>query len=211
MTDSDHPYTIETQRVRLLDAAVSRAPFDGWNAKLLANAAKDIDMPKVLAGSLFSQWPVDGIALHSALADDSMVSALQQQQGYGSWGVRETLKRAIMTRLKMVGGDKEAVRVATFKLSLPHYVYRANKINWCTVDSLWSLVGEDSGFDHYSKRSILAVVYPTILLHWFHDNSPDMAVTEAFIARQLDRVVAVMKPASQVRRRITDYLHPFAT
>ena len=191
-----------SERAALLAAILPHANFDGWGRMTLRRAAQDLDMPLALAEDLFPRWPLDAILFHIAQADETMGERLRAETQAAPLGVRATLQRAIALRLAESQPHKEAIRRAVLILSQPAYLYAASRATWRSVDAMWALVGVDRGLDYYSKRSLLAGVYSSVLLRWFQDQSPDAEDTLAFASAQLDRVVAVMKPLGKLRARV---------
>ena len=65
----------DTIAVEILRASMLHVPFDGWNELALSAGANDCGHDTEVVKVAFPRGAVDAIALHSRLADQSMVDA----------------------------------------------------------------------------------------------------------------------------------------
>ncbi len=135
------------------------------------------------------------------LADRRMEAAVD---GLGEMRPSVRLRALIALRLEQNRPDKEAIRRALAVLALPQHARAAAQITARTVDAIWRAAGDQaSGFNWYSKRASLAVIYTSMLLYWLRDTSEDDAPTLGFLDRRLAGVIRV----GRLRRRVEGALH----
>ena len=178
----------------LFSALLSHVPFDGWSDTALRAAAKDVGMEFALAQSYFPD-ALSMIAEHHRRTDAAMVVPAEG-------GVTAKVRAAILSRLAFMEGDREAVRRAASTLAMPHNLFAATKLAYQSADAIWLAVGsQDKGFDWATKRTSLIAVYSATLLYWMEGREP--ADVEAYLDKQLERLLAVMKPLGQMKARVT--------
>ena len=179
----------------LFAALLAHVPFDGWTHTALRRAAKETDVDWALARDFFPD-AITMIDHHHRLTDAAMVVP---EVG----GVTAKVRAAILSRFDYVEADREAVRRALYLLALPHNVYAATKLSYRSADAIWQAVGsDDRGFDWVTKRTTLIGVYGATLLFWLSDRGQDRTAVEAFLDKQLKRLLTVMKPVSQMKARV---------
>ena len=105
---------------------------------------------------------------------------------------RDRIAHAIMLRLELVSGDREAVRRGATLFALPHHAADGARAIWHTADTIWTALGDESrDFAWYSKRATLSAVYSSALLYWLGDDSPGASATREFVARRIDNVMQI--------------------
>lgn len=192
-------------RDRLIEAAVTHVPFDGWTRTALMRAADDLGVDRKDADALFPGAARDMIAWHSKLADRRMMAALDTAD-LDSMKIRERIAAAVMTRLEQNAQDREAIRRGLAVLSKPQNAGLALQLLYRTVDDMWFAAGDRStDWNFYSKRMLLSGVYSSTLLHWLNDNSEDFADTRAFLGRRIENVMQVPKVKARVAK-VADFL-----
>jgi ubiquinone biosynthesis protein COQ9 len=175
---------------RLIDAAISHVPFDGWGETALRAAARDLHIEPGLALNAFPGGGIEMIEFHSRLADRRMVAAYEKAET-GGLKLRQKVALAVQLRLAANTPHREAVRRALSLLGLPIHAALAARLLYRTVDAVWMAVGDRStDFNFYTKRGLLAGVYSATLLYWLNDRSPETAETWSFLDR---RIADVMK------------------
>ena len=134
------------------------------------------------------------IAEHHRLTDAAMIVP-------ADGGITAKVRAAILSRLAFMEADREAVRRAASTLALPHNLFAATKLAYQSADAIWRAVGsDDQGFDWMTKRTSLIAVYSAVLLYWMEGR--ELADVEAYLDKQLERLLAVMKPIGQVKARV---------
>ena len=179
----------------LFKALLLHVPFDGWSDSALRRASKDVGIDFRLAKEYFP----DGLSMidhHHWLTDLAMVVPTDGD-------TTSRVKAAILSRLDYVEKDRESVRRALQFVSLPQHVYAATKISYRSADAIWEAVGsQDVGFDWFTKRTTLIAVYGATLLFWLSQAGNNRDQVEAFLDRQLVRLVSVMKPFGRAKASI---------
>ncbi|PWR22281.1 COQ9 family protein [Zavarzinia compransoris] len=195
---------------RLLDAMMPHVPFDGWTAKAIEAAARDLGIDLLMAKNAFPGGGPDAIALHSDRADKAMVAALTPAALSGL-KIREKIALAVRTRLEQAEADRESVRRAVQLLALPPGAPLAARLLARTVDAIWRGIGDESeNFSFYSKRLILGGVYSATVAYWLQDDSEGRAKTWEFLDRRIDDVMQIGKLRARVEPLLKAVPSPFS-
>ena len=182
---------------RLLEAALSHVPFDGWSAQTLAAAAQDCGLDLALAQAIYPRGGLDlGLAYHRQ-GDAAMLSALAEAD---LEAMRYSDRVTLAVRLRLEAADREAVRHAATLMALPQNAPEAARAMWNTADAIWNALGDTSEDGNwYSKRMILSGVYSSTVLYWLGDESADHADTWAFLDRRIAGVMSFEKTKAKVK------------
>lgn len=189
--------TDETPEARILDAALTYVPFDGWSKATLEAAARDADIPLSEAEALFPRGGVDlALAFHRR-GDAAMVARLESED-LSALRFSERIAAAVRFRLEAVS-DREAVRRGSTLFALPQNAADGAKALWETADHIWTALGDTSDdFNWYSKRATLSGVYGSTVLYWLGDDSPEHSATWAFLDRRIANVMSIEKLKASV-------------
>ncbi|PZX16627.1 ubiquinone biosynthesis protein COQ9 [Palleronia aestuarii] len=183
---------------RLLDAALTHVPFDGWSEATLARAARDADVSKAEARALFPRGAVD-LALAFHRRGDAQMAERLSGMALADMRFRDRVAEAIWIRLEVIP-DREAVRRGTTLFALPQYSADGAKALWGTADRIWTALGDRSDdINWYTKRATLAGVYGSTVLYWLGDDSYEGQDTRAFIDRRIEDVMRIEKAKAAVR------------
>ena len=186
---------------KLFAALLPHVPFDGWTDAALRRAAKDTGIDLALARDYFPD-AITMIDHHHRQTDAAMVVP-------EAGGITAKVRAAILSRFDFMQPDREAVRRALHTLSLPQNLYAATKMSYRSADAIWQAVGSnDQGFDWATKRTTLIAVYGATLLFWLSDEGQDRAALETFLDTQLQRLLTVMKPLSQLKTHVVNAFSP---
>jgi ubiquinone biosynthesis protein COQ9 len=113
--------------------------------------------------------------------------------------IRERISALISHRLETLRPHKEALRRALAVLAMPQNALAAGRLAWRSADRIWRVAGDTAtDYNHYTKRTILIGVYGSTTLVFLDDESEDMAVTRAFLARRIDDVMRFEKAKARV-------------
>jgi ubiquinone biosynthesis protein COQ9 len=190
----------EVQRDRLLEAALTHVPFEGWSRRSLLAAAADIGMEPGLARRLFPRGG-DDLLVHLERWADRQMAARVDLEELQELRIRERIARLVRARLEVLTPHREALRRATAARLLPSNALAATASLWRTVDLMWSLAGDRAtDASYYTKRSLLAAVWSSTFLYWLDDRSEDLEATWAFLERRIDDVMQIGK----LRARVED-------
>ena len=184
-------------KARVLDAALSHVPFDGWSERTLAAAITDAGVAPALARSLFPRGGVDLALAYHQRGDEEMVAALSQRN---LTALRYRDRIALAVRLRLDSADRELVRRGTTLFSLPMHAADGARAIWQTADRIWTALGDTSqDLNWYSKRATLSAVYGATVLYWLGDESSDRQATWDFLDRRIDQVMQVEKLKASFR------------
>lgn len=192
---------------RIIDAALTDVPFDGWSEVTFRTAIEDANIPNVEARALFPRGAIDlALAFHMR-GDAAMVAALEETD-LTALRFRDRVAYAIRKRLDLVEQNKEAVRRGVTLFSLPLYAAEGARTLWHTSDAIWTALGDTSDdLNWYTKRATLAGVYAATVLYWLSDRSHDHTATWSFLDRRIEDVMRFETLKTQARKN--PLLKPF--
>jgi len=183
---------------RLLSAALSHVPFDGWSDATLAAAALDCEIDLAEARALFPRGGVD-LALAYHRAGDAAMAAELGRTPLDDLRFREKVVKAVRLRLELA--DKEAVRRGATLFALPMHAGDGASALWGTVDRIWVALGDTSqDLNWYTKRATLSGVYAATVLFWLGDDSTDHHATWEFLDRRIENVMQIEQVKAAVRK-----------
>ena len=185
--------------IEILRAAMPHVPFDGWGEAALLAGATDCGHDAEVVRTAFPRGATDAIALHSRLADQSMVDAFLELSERPE-KVHLTIRQLVLLRLETAQPDKDAIRRAVSVLAMPVNAKLSAKLLYETVDSMWRAAGQrDTDLSFYTKRGTLGAVYSATMLAWLADNSSDLDKTAGFLDRRLADVAKIPRLTKPVR------------
>ena len=186
--------------VEILRASMPHVPFDGWGEAALLAGADDCGYDEEAVRTAFPRGATDAIALHSRLADQSMVDAFLKLSERPE-KVHLTIRKLVLLRLEIAQPDKDAIRRAVSVLAMPVNAKLSATLLYETVDSMWRAAGQrDTNFSFYTKRGTLAAVYSATMLAWLADNSINLDKTVGFLDRRLADVARIPKLTKPLRK-----------
>lgn len=189
--------TTADPKQKLLDAALSHVPFDGWSDETFRAAVAEAGVDDTVARALCPRGAVD-LALAYHQRGDRMMVARLKAADLSDMRFRDRIAFAVRTRLE-VADDKEVVRRGTTLFALPHHAADGARALWQTCDAIWTALGDTStDVNWYTKRATLSGVYSATLLYWLGDESPDHQATWDFLDRRIDDVMRFEKVKAQV-------------
>lgn len=195
----------DTLKQAVLAAALPQAAFDGFTDAVLARAGAEAGVSKADLARLFDGGPLSLVEYYSAWADAGMETALGAMD-LKAMKIRERIAAAVMARLQALRPHKEAARRAAAILSLPMNAALGARLAWRTVDTMWRAAGDTAtDFNFYTKRGILAGVYGSTAMRWFNDDSPDEAVTRAFLAARIENVMQFEKFKAKAKQALSAF------
>jgi ubiquinone biosynthesis protein COQ9 len=191
-------------KAAVLDAALKRAPDEGFTDAMLAAAGKDSGAAAEMLVHLFPQGPTSLVEFFSERSDAAMESTLAEKN-LAELKVRERISAAVLARIDAIRPHKEAARRAAAFLLMPAHAPLGMKLLYQTVDAMWRAAGDTStDFNFYTKRAILAGVYSATLMRWFNDTSKDESATHEFLAARIENVMQFEKFKAEMRARTKD-------
>ena len=139
--------------------------------RTLAAAVREAGVEPGLARLAFPRGGVDlALAFHNG-KDAELAAELASADLLGL-RFRDRVAWAIMRRLELVAGDREAVRRGATLFALPMHAADAARAIWRTSDTIWTALGDSPrDFSWYTKRATLSAVYSSALLYWLGDET----------------------------------------
>lgn len=182
----------------LVDAILPHVAFDGWSEASFRAALEDTGADPVLARARLPRGAVDLAVAYHRRSDAHLAETLRSED-LSELRFRDRITHAV--RLRLGGGDREAIRRAATLFSLPHHAATGAALVWETADTIWTALGDSStDANWYSKRAILSGVYSATLLYWLGDQSEDHADTWAFLDRRIEGVMQFEKLKADVNK-----------
>lgn len=187
----------EPARRRILEAALARAPFEGWTPVLIRRAAAEACVDRASAAAAFPGGVADLLRFWSLTLDEAMVAATAEPS-FQSLRTREKVPTVIRSRLAALKPHKEAARRAAATLALPIFAPLGLKLAWSTADAVWRAMGDGStDFNFYTKRATLMGVWTSTFARWLADDDDENV--QAFLDRRIENVMQVEKLKSRIR------------
>lgn len=188
----------QSQRDRILEAALQHIPFDGWNRRALLRGAADIGVDAGTAKRLFPRGGDDLLA-HLDVWTDRRLVATVDQHAIDRLRMRERIARLVKMRLEILTPHREAVRRAIAARILPNNAFAAGPALWRSMDLIWAIAGDRADdASYYTKRGLLLAVWTSTFFYWLEDQSPGLEATWAFLGRRIDNVMQIGKTRAQV-------------
>jgi ubiquinone biosynthesis protein COQ9 len=179
----------------LIESAVRIANTRGWSCETLRLALAEQGEPAEMLRSAFPRGVAGAIASWSRLADRWMDEAAAAEDMSGL-RTPARIRRVVELRLRLVEGDREALRGAMGVLARPWNAPRAAKLTAETVSAMWHAAGDrSSDFSWYTRRATLAAIYTATLSFWLRPGGGDVEEALSFLDR---RLAALPKPKPQV-------------
>lgn len=184
---------------KLLDAALTHVPFDGWGDATFVAAVQDVGATIADARAIFGRGAVDMAVAYHHRGDARM---LEKMQATDLSAMRYSARVAAGVRFRLESvADKEILRRGVALFAMPAYSAEGAHLIWGTADHIWNALGDTSDdINWYSKRAILSGVYGTTVLFWLGDTSEGDAATWAFLDRRIEDVMRFEKLKAQVRK-----------
>ena len=197
---AERPKIVErqSQRDRILEAALQHVPFEGWNRRALLAGAADAGLDAATARRLFPRGGDDLLAHLDVWADRRLVEAVDQQ-AIDRLRMTERITRLVRMRLEILSPHREAMRRAIAARLLPGNALKAGPALWRTVDLIWAIAGDKANdASYYTKRSLLLAVWTSTFFYWLEDNSPGLEESWAFLDRRIRNVMQIGKARGQI-------------
>lgn len=176
---------------KVIEAALTNVPFDGWTMKAAEQGAVSLSLAAADANRAFPQGRKDMAKHFGNWLDRKMVAKLQERD-LDDMRIRDRIAAGVRTRLEILTPHREAVRRLATYLSLPGNQGIAAKMSWSACDHIWYAAGDRAtDFNHYTKRGLLFAVYTSTLLYWLEDRSDDFEATWSFLDRRISDVMKI--------------------
>lgn len=191
--------TLDELRAALAPLIPANAVFDGWSAKAVDSAARELGVPADRARLCFTGGAMEMIDAWFDAIDLAMARAYPLER-VTQLKIRERIRDLVLYRIETINPHKEALRRALAILAQPQNAMGAARLAWRAADRMWRIAGDRStDFNHYSKRGILSALYMSTLLVYLDDDSADLAATRGFLDRRINDVMNFEKLKAQWR------------
>ena len=188
----------QSQRDRILEAALQHIPFDGWNRRALLAGAADIGIDAPTTKRLFPRGGDDLLAHLDVWTDRRLVQAVDQE-AIDRLRMRERIARLVRMRLEILTPHREAMRRAIAARLIPGNAFAAGPALWRSIDLIWAIAGDRADdASYYTKRGLLLAVWTSTFFYWLEDTSPDLEESWAFLDRRIDNVMQIGKLRGQI-------------
>jgi len=199
-------------KTAILDAALTLAPFDGWNNAMLTQAAEKAGLPKGAQALYFPDGALELIAFWSAQMDDAAEAQLNALD-LANMKIRERVTAGVLARIEAIGPHKEAARRAGSRLVLPDAAAQGTAQIWASADMIWRAIGDTStDGNFYSKRATLSAVIASTLPVWLSDDEnadeDDNAKGRAFLDARIANVMQFESFKWKMKTRTKDWPNP---
>lgn len=185
--------TIDTIQREVVLKMLPHIAFDGWTMDVLHRASDETDYSKDLIQAAFSNGIRDAVTCFARYIDEGMLERLNTLDT-ADMRVREKIKIGVQTRLEVLEEYKEAERLAVGFWTLPSQARHGLKSIWQTADVIWEWAGDTAtDYNRYTKRGLLSGVLAKTTLYWLNDESTNYQETDAFLDRQISRVLSMGK------------------
>ncbi|WP_031551420.1 COQ9 family protein [Parvularcula oceani] len=205
--------SFEPLRARILDAALTEAPFDGWTAQMLERAARKAGMSEAALsrGDLHLAFPegVRDLLQYWSEREDAAMAEAFDALNPKPHGFTARITWLVRRRIEQLASHREAARRAAATLALPQNAELGARLTWRTADRVWRAVGDSStDFNHYTKRATLSAVYASTAAHWFADEGEGMPDpwqdSWDFLDRRIGNVMQFEKVKAQAQKAAPD-------
>ncbi|GMN13796.1 COQ9 family protein [Altererythrobacter sp. MTPC7] len=197
MIDNPQDLTLDELRIALAPAIADSAIFDGWGDDALLMAAEIEGVDPDVARLAFKGGTMAMITAWIDSIDARMVRDMPAEE-LAALKIRERIRALVAYRLEAVAGQEEALRRALSIMAMPQNARVSLRTGWRSADLMWRLAGDVStDYNHYTKRTILAALYASVLAVFVGDESEGKADTMAFLDRRIDNVMQFEKVKSQ--------------
>jgi ubiquinone biosynthesis protein COQ9 len=199
-SDAPNSDAFVADRAAILEAALARAPFEGWTPVMLRRAAEDAGRDRAVLAAAFPNGVSDVLRYWSVSADRGL-AAKMAGEAFAALKVREKVTFGVWERLQVLRPHKEAARRAAATLALPVFAPLGAELAWKTCDAIWRGLNDAStDFNYYTKRATLMAVWTSTFARWLADESADETPTREFLARRIDNVMQFEKVKAQARK-----------
>ena len=199
---SDAFYSQDNQDL-VLEKMLHHVPQLGWTQEALRRGVVDACFQEGGAYRLF-QGNLDRALEYYLERTDRLMLERLKGIDLDSMRVKDRVATAVMVRLRLLNGEKEAVKRSSQYLRHPTRASLALKGLYNTVNAIWYEAGDTStDFNFYTKRTLLAGVYSATFFYWLSDESEDNIKTRAYLSRRLDQVMQIPKLKEKIKDGFT--------
>lgn len=190
-----------------LESMLPEVAFCGWIDSVATKAAEEAGLD---AGQQALGAPSGVIDLIEQFFKNAETEAKLriEEIDFTGFSVRDRVATGTMEWLRALENDKEAVRRAISWGMLPWRLEQPLQRLWRVSDMIWTAAGDTStDYNQYSKRGLLAMALPSIILHWIEYDDP--VELREFVDRQINRASTFGRKSSAFPRQIWECISAF--
>lgn len=178
---------------------------NGWNEDLFNKISKFSKFNYNEINSLFPMGYVSMLEIYLEEINKKMTKS-SKNLNLKNLKTHERIRELLILRLNIMLQEKKLVSKTFFYLLFPYNFKLATASLYKTVDLMWFLAEDNStDFNFYTKRSILASIYLTTLIHFINNNN--LQETIDVLDKQLFRVSKIpiiKKKTKKIFKKIPD-------
>ena len=178
---------------------------NGWNEDLFNKISKFSKFNYNEINSLFPMGYVSMLEIYLEEINKKMTKS-SKNLNLKNLKTHERIRELLILRLNIMLQEKKLVSKTFFYLLFPYNFKLATASLYKTVDLMWFLAEDNStDFNFYTKRSILASIYLTTLIHFI--NNDNLQETIDVLDKQLFRVSKIpiiKKKTKKLFKKIPD-------
>ncbi len=179
---------------RLLDAAIARAPFEGWTSRLLRLCAPEAGLSVPEAELLCPGGARDLAVLYARRCDAEALANLPDPPPAK---IRDRIRLGVLAWIDAAMAHGEATRRWTGYLALPTHAPLGLRLAWESADALWRWAGDVAADEnHYTKRALLAQILISTLAVRL---GSDAEAAERWLDRRIEGVMRFEKLKARLR------------
>ena len=190
-----------------LESMLPEVAFSGWIDSVATKAAEEagLDVDQQALGA--PSGVID--LIEQFFKDAEMEAKLRFEEiDFTGFSVRDRVATGTMEWLRVLENDKEAVRRAISWGMLPWRLEQPLQRLWRVSDMIWTAAGDTStDYNQYSKRGLLAMALPSIILHWIEHDDP--VELREFVDRQINRASTFGRKSSALPKHIWECISAF--
>ena len=178
---------------------------NGWNEDLFNKISKFSKFNYNEINCLFPMGYVSMLEIYLEEINKKMTKS-SKNLNLKNLKTHERIRELLILRLNIMLQEKKLVSKTFFYLLFPYNFKLATASLYKTVDLMWFLAEDNStDFNFYTKRSILASIYLTTLIHFINNNN--LQETIDVLDKQLFRVSKIpiiKKKTKKIFKKIPD-------
>ena len=178
---------------------------NGWNEDLFNKISKFSKFNYNEINCLFPMGYVSMLEIYLEEINKKMTKS-SKNLNLKNLKTHERIRELLILRLNIMLQEKKLVSKTFFYLLFPYNFKLATASLYKTVDLMWFLAEDNStDFNFYTKRSILASIYLTTLIHFINNNN--LQETIDVLDKQLFRVSKIpiiKKKTKKLFKKIPD-------
>lgn len=186
-----HYHADTINQTALLKAILPLAKLNGWNETTLIMGAKSVGADHAALRSAFPDGAVSAVEQWAAEVNTQLTVTLRTHE-LKKMKIPGRVTTAVRARLELLEPNRRAALHAWRLLSPARHPLRYTRSLFSIADAIWIECGDTAtGFDYYSKRVMLGLVYRSTHEFWLEDKTAGSVETWALLDRNISRVMRI--------------------